>query len=331
MKLQHLSVIVGKFMCLLTLALCGCQRASDKNPSTVTKGSPKATWEFWEALHKPYLNSNDVYLINTLSLEVADPASQQYAAKLIRQLATGQEARCKRLSSLPVLNVDRDLADHAVQFITSRREIAQALGELAEIAENPSGLPDAPEAGFAFFLSLLQHGNDGDDAFWNTLKEQAIQHAGTVSNARTRNLKLVDEFKVVGDRIGRLDTQEMSLRINLAQRYNREFPAGQTYGSATNSPATPASSPPPTMDRDRMMRDLLGRKIGREIGAWTFDAGEFRSFEILDGKVSGDLAQYEVKTHVQGSFSGRENDFKLRLTYRNQMDSWQLVFVVQSE
>ena len=27
----------------------------------------------------------------------------------------------------------------------------------------------------------------------------------------------------------------------------------------------------------------------------------------------------------------RCHDFKLRLTYRNQMDSWQLVFVVQSE
>lgn len=314
------SIAIG----MAVLAFVGCRKGETaKEPPPAPRGNAQSTLSFWEGLHQPYLNSNDVHLFKSMSGGIADLKSEQYLISLFRTLSAGEQERCRRVAGLPVLKVDPDVTAFATQFIDVRQEVAAMLGQLAVVAENPSGLPDAPEAAFGFFLRLLQHSNDGDEAFWNALKEEVVEDAKTVGKTQDRARNLIGGFQVVSAKVAALETQELSLRAKLAQRYGREFPAGSTFPSGTNAPSSATSPSPPTADPDKMMRDL----VGRHVGSWTIETGEFQSFDILDGKVLGDLAWYRVKARLRGSFSGKVLDVEMRLSYRNQRDMWALALV----
>jgi hypothetical protein len=326
--LLKLSFMLGAVAFILT----ACKPAAVvKKSEAHPKADPTLTWEYWKAMHQRPANSNDFQVLGEVNWQNADQASEKYAVTIFQSLATAENSWCERISSLGVLHVDPDLTEYAVRFVAFHREVGGFMSDVAQVLETGTGLPDAPDAALEFVISLLKHANDGDNLFWNAVKEQVAKTATDVGDAQSRAQELTDRMKKVADHSSALDTEELSLRIKLARRYNREFPAGATYPPGTNPAASLSDAQRPApREKNDLMRDLIGRQrlTGPPPKIWTFDSlQEYRSFVIDSMTDSGDVLKYEVSTHVKGRFSGEEHDFKLRLRYRLQNGAWRLVVV----
>jgi hypothetical protein len=119
------------------------------------------------------------------------------------------------------------------------------------------------------------------------------------------------------------------VRINLAQRFDREFPPHDTYADVAAFDKLKDRH----LSKKQIIQSLIGRHVGPVLDLWTFDSPkEFVTFKILSFTKLGDLrTDYEVQTRVKGIPSGEERNLKLHLTYGWVYTRWILVEVRQFE
>jgi len=134
------------------------------------------------------------------------------------------------------------------------------------------------------------------------------------------------EVRAAGVRklLSRLGTDEMALRVKLAQRFNREFPPRESYLKAAG-----AGHNAKQLGEKEIMQSLIGQNVQGPAGRWTFDSpDEFVSLKVKSITNRTDLlTDYFVQTHVKGIGSGQEHDFKLRVSYGKLYTRWKFVGV----
>ena len=303
----------------------GCSQGSG---GSGPQGDAKATISYWEAIQKPLPESNNRQILSLVEPVNPDRPSQLYIVSVLRAMATAQKERCDRLAMLPVRGVDPEAAAYSVDLMQTRQETAAILEATAAALERGSGLPGGDEMAFDFLVSLFRHANDGDEAFWNVVKEQAADKATGVAHAKSRALALQDRFEALQARSSAVRTSELAVRIKLAQRYNREFPAQITPPSQPMQVPTGSAASPRT--KEQISQDLLGHKVPDRGSSWTFDSpNEYRSLAITGSLSLGDIAVVEISTRVVGQVTGAEKNFKIRLLYQKDPDGWKLAVVQQ--
>lgn len=314
--IKRVSWITGLTVTVLVVC-CGCDQ--DRKNSTGPKAKAGETWQYWEAFNKAAVAGTGVELLpesKNTDLKVED------LANIFRDIAAAEKARHVAITSLPVLYVDSNLTAYAIQFAKARADIAGILTDYANLLDQQRQVTSGPNLAMSFIMGLLNHRNKEEGVVWNALIDTATQTGNELQQARPAAQQL--EARVMGIRDGnaRLKTEEMRVRVSLSQKYEREYPPIESYFSSKS----PVIEMP--LDEKKLMQDLLGKRLDRK--EWTsFDSlDEFVSFKITNTEKRDDgLVDYEVKTHLKGIVSGREWDFRLRLTYRKIITRWQFVSV----
>lgn len=299
-----------------------CNRAAPRKESL---GDAKVTLEYWNAIHEPIPEYDGERVLRTVAPLNPDRASQQYITSCLRGCAAIVRARSEQLARMPVHRVDADAAAYAVEFVKLRQDTASFVESLAQLMDDPTGLPDGGTFLLGFLLRLGQHANDPENAFWSATKDQLVASSNDVGQAMSRGRALQQQFLDLDTRMKSMTTSEMAVRVKLAQRYDREFPAHAPDEAKPITVDSGSSGCP--RSTGELQRDLLGHQIQ---DGWTFATlGEFRALEVTGSVTSGNLAVVEVTTAVKGAFSGAEHTYKLRLIYQRGDNGWQLAVVEQ--
>jgi hypothetical protein len=306
---------------LAALVFCNLQAAgspSEERPN----GNAEATWKFWEAFNKAATSGTGIEALQSPAWQGdVDTAA---TCAVLEDIIAGERERSHIITVLPVLHVDPDLAGYAVQFARSRTDFADALQDYVEIARKQGQMTSTPVLGVGLLLNLLNHSDDKKDGIlWRALLDEGRQTAENLQTLREPLNAFEAKAASVRGVVGRLNSEEMGVRVKLAQRFDREFPPHETY---TNSQAYERSKDTP-LSKKQIIKTLIGQRVGGLLDLWTFDyPKEFVTFDILKvTKRSGVRTDYEVRTHVKGIPSGKERDFNLHLSYGWIYTRWVLV------
>ncbi len=233
------------------------------------------------------------------------------------------------MTLLPVLHVDLDLAGYAVRFAQSRTDLANALQDYVELLKKQSEMTSGPVLGVGLLLNLLNHKDDKEDGIlWRGFLDETQQTARNLQALREPANAAEAKAVSVRNAMGRLNAEEMIVRSELAEKFDREFPPHETFAAATTSDRFKDRP----LSKKQIIHTLIGRHVGPVLDLWTFDSPrEFVTFKILSFTKQGDLrTDYEVQTHVKGR-PGQERDFKLHLAYGWIYTRWILVKVQELE
>lgn len=302
------------------LFLQGCERrATESAAKSLPVGQANETGKFWDALNQAAVAGDGVEVLQKSSWQ--GKVSDEDMANVFRDISLAERERCQKIESLGVLHVDPELAAYAVQFVQTRTEIANFLSDGAEALDQEKTITSGSDFAVGFALQLLKHHNDDDGLVWNAFMDQAAQTASDLQQMKPLAEKMQARAASVRASYAALKTEEMGVRVGLAQRFNREFPPIESYA---------ASKPPvksETLSEKQIVRDMIGCKID----GWTFEApDEFVSLAVKDVARPTDVeCVYQVQTHVKGLFSGAEHDFQLRLNYGKLFTRWKLTGIQQ--
>lgn len=323
MKRHELTTgLLGVLLAMVLAILAGCNRAA---PQQSTLGDAKATVAFWNALHEPLSECDGCRVLQLVSASNPDSASQHYITSCLRGCAAVRRTQCEQIALIPLHRVDPDAAAYGIELVKLRLDTVSLAEAIAQAMDDPTGLPEGGGLLLDLLVSLGRHANDQDGVWLGALKDQAVARSNDVGQAMDRARTLVNRATELQERMTSLKTTEMSVRMKLAERYDREFPA---YVPRDTQPLAvdpgPGGSPRGSAD---IQRDLLGRSLG---STWSFDnLGEFRALDITGSVTSGQLAIVEVLTAVKGWMTGREQQLRLRLLYQASPNGWQLAVVEQ--
>jgi len=322
-KAQHVSA--GIIVALLLYCPACHQREHAKLGVGAPPDRAAETWKFWEAFNKAAVAGTGIEALKSKTyegdVETAD------TCLVLEDIIAAEQERGRAITSLPVLHVDPDLAAYAVDFCRSRTELAGALQDYVALAKRGEEITSAPVLGFGLLLNLLSHSEDKEDGIlWRALLDEAKQTAANVQQLRAP--AGVAEVKAVSARnaLAQLPTEEMSVRVKLSQRFDREFPPLDTYATAAAAARTNTA-----LSKTQIIQTLIGHGIGGWPNRWRFDSPkESVTLNILSVTNSSDvLAEYAVQTHVKGIPSGQEHDFELRLSYGWLHTRWALIDLQQ--
>ena len=313
---------------ILAFVCSGCGR----KPATKPSGGPPPgraaeTWAFWEAFNKTAVAGTGIEALKSPAYQGEVDVKDTCA--VLDEIIEGERARCRDITSLLVLNVDPELTAYAVEFVRSRTELADALQDYVILAKKQEAMTSAPVLGVGLLLNLLNHSDDKSDGIlWSALLDQAKQTSKELQSLREPAMAVEAKAASVRHANGGLSTEEMRVRIKLAQTFGREFPPLDTYAKAAASAKARENSHLSDM---QIMQTLIGRSIGEWYDSWKFDSlQEFVSFKTLSVTNRSEvLADYEVRTHVKGVHSGQEHNFNLRLTYGWLYTRWKLIELQQ--
>lgn len=313
----------------LVLVCFGCNRdQNDKHKQALPSGHADETWKFWGSLNQAAVSGTGVEILR--GAELNQRVKPTLLCAVLEDIIAGEQARSRTVTSLPVLNVDPDLTAYAVKYARSRTDLAVALQDLVTLLNKQEEITSGPVLGVGLLLNLLNHSDDKEDGIlWRAMLDQAKQTTSDLQSlkepARAVERSAVAACKVISE----LNTEEMSVRVKLSQRFGREFPPLTTYAKAAEAAKPKATR----LTEKQIIQSLIGKQTGGLFGTWAFeDSKEFTSLQILSvTNQSGELAMYEVKTHVEGIRSGNERDFKLRLAYRWFYTRWVLLEIKQVE
>jgi hypothetical protein len=223
------------FVAILCFALFlqGCDRRGAESPTaSVPVGRANETRKFWDALNQAAVAGDGVEVLQKSSWQ--GKASDEDMANVFRDITLTERARCQKIESLEVLHVDPELAAYAVQFVQARTEIANFLSDGAEALDQEKLITSGSDFAFGFGLQLLKHHNDDDGIIWNAFMDQAAETANNLQQMKPVAEKLQNRAASVRASYAALKTEEMRVRVGLAQRFNREFPPMESY--ATSKP-----------------------------------------------------------------------------------------------
>jgi hypothetical protein len=309
------------------LVCLGCNRKEPAKQSEVPPpGTIEETWRFWESLNKAATTGTGIEALDSPAwqgnVDTADICA------VLEDIIAGERARSRAITTLPVLHVDPDLAEYALEFARSRTDLANVLQDYVTLAKKQQEMTSMPVLGVGLLLNLLNHSDDKEDGIlWRALLDEGRQTANNVQSLQEPAKAFEAKAASVRGEIGQINTDEMSVRIKLAQKFDREFPPRDTYISAA-AIAKPNDRP---LSKRQIIRTLIGQKIGGVFDGWTFDSPqEFVSFNIVSVTNRSNVrTDYEVQAHLKGIPSGQERDVDLHLTYGWLYTHWKLVGIQQ--
>jgi hypothetical protein len=321
--LLNLARVFTAFGLAVMLACLGCNRSESAKQSDVQPlGEAEPTCQFWQSLHEAAISGIGIEALESPAwqgdVDTADMCG------VIEDLIAGERERSRAITSLPVLHVAPDLAEYAVEFAKSRTELADAMQDYVGLMKKQAAMTSAPVLGIGLLENLIEHKDDKQDGIlWPALLDTARQTGENLKTLQAPASALEARVTAVRGSVGRLNAEEMGVRVKLAQRFDREFPPSSTY---TKTAASENDKDRP-LSKNQIIPTLIGRKIGGLFNWWTFDSPqEFVTFNILSVKKRSDvLTDYEVQTHVKGIPSGDERDFALHLSYGWIYTRWKLV------
>jgi len=325
----HLQTALIGFGLAAFLACSGCDRNEPAKQNVARpSANADATWKFWESFCKAATADTGIEALKSPAWQGEVDTADTCA--VIEDIVAGERERNRTITSLPVLHVDPDLANYAVEFAKSRIELADAMQDYAKLLKKQESMTSGPALGVGLLFNLLNHTDDKQDGIlWRALADEARQTGENLQTLREPAKEVEARATTVRNSLGRLNAEEMSVRIKLAQRFDREFPPHDTYANAAGS----ESNKDRPLSKDQIIQTLIGRHIGGLFNMWTFDSPqEFVNFKILSVKKQSDvLTHCEVQTHVKGIGTGQERDFQLHLTYGWIYTRWKLVDLQYSE
>lgn len=321
---------IGKSLTLLLGALVAFGFGCNKNQSsTGTKASPKATWDFWQTIQEPPPRNTLYQRMEGFNAKNASAQDLAVMGLLFRQMAETSHTKANQIASASVADVDVDAANYGVKKAQLLVEYAKMFERAAQLTEKQNELTSGEDWVLGFLFALARHSDEGEDAWGNALKEELVDKAKTFGNLEVDGRSVATFMQSLSDATANLQTKEMQTRIALAQRYGKEFPTSDALASQRAAPVPEVlSSAKLKPMREELMKNLIGRKIRTAAaGTWSFDVGEFKTFDVAHGTNYGDVVDFEVSTHVKGWFSREEHDFRLLMTYQKTKDTMKLMFV----
>ena len=309
----------------LVLICSACNRDQANKQDAPPPGRAEETWKFWEAFNTAATSGTGVEALK--SPVYSENVGLEDTCVVLEDIIAGEQSRIRAITSLAVLHVDPDLAAYSVSFTKARGELVSAMQDYVTLAKKQEEMTSMPVLGVGLFFNLLNHADDNEDGIlWRVLIDQTKQTANELQTLRTPAKAF--EAKAVSVRHAgeQLKTEEMSVRVKLAQRFNREFPAFDSYAATADT-----SKQLNHLDEKGVMQTLVGQRTGEWPDRWNFDSlQEFVTFKIVSvTKRSETLSDYEVRTHVKGIPSGKEHDFKLRLKFGRLYTRWKLIEIQQ--
>jgi len=310
---------------LASLLVCaGCdQKQSNQESQSPPPGRARETWQFWEAFNEAAVSGVGAEVLKQDAWQQG-VETKDVCAVLEDVIAT-EQARSKAITRLPVLHVDPDATAYAVDFAKARIEATSMLQDISVLLQKQEEITSLPTLGVGLLANLLSHWDDKEDGIlWRALLDQGKQTTADLQRLREPARDLEQKIASLRTKAAQLVGEEMAVRVKLAQRFNKEFLPGENYVKAAASSQTQTP-----LRKEQIIQTIIGQKIGDPPNRWTFDSPqEFVSFKVtaVTNRTSV-LTDYFVQTHVKGIPSGREHDFKLRITYGRLYTRWKLVEV----
>jgi hypothetical protein len=215
-------LLVGATVTILFASACSRSASSASNSVEAV-----ATRQFWDTINEPFVTKSEIDTIRQLKIADPDIAHAQLVRNGFLALAQGARENSRRISALPLRDVDSNTALYAAkeaEHLTDLAGLCEAIGgRTASDAQVPVELT------FGFLKSLIQHSNDRDGKLWGIAKDSglAIGKAGLSSASEWQALAAkVNDYKSRGIS---LQNEEMALRASLTARFGRDFPPSSSY------------------------------------------------------------------------------------------------------
>lgn len=322
---------IGKSILLLLLLLTsfvsGCHK---KNSPAGPSGDPKATMIFWETIQAPSPRNTLFHRLRDFQYETASPQDMQAFGLLMQQMADTCREKANQITSANIAGVDVDAANYGVQKAQLLVGYAKLFESVAQLTANQNNLTSGNDWIIGYASALGRHADEGQGMWWNAGKDVLVEKAKSFGNLQIEGQGAAAYASSLRDAAAQLQTTEMQTRVALTQRYGKEFPTAQSLGDQRPNPAPVViAADKLNQMQPNLAKDLSGRKITTAAdGAWTFDSpSEYVSFDALHGTNYGDVLDFDVSTHVRGSFSGAEHNFQMIMTYQKYKDTYRLMFV----
>jgi len=178
---------------------------------TTVRAGEEATWSYWQALRATGGNTEQ------LSKRIKTVKTPDEFISVCRQLSTSMRQDCKEASALPVLNVDPDVAAYAAQGVELEGQGASLLTDLADFVEEVKA-----------YNAQMNSGEAISEAFIRGLFGDPL---GAYEDAKSKVGQFHESLRSLQERIrafeepGRTwNARQITIRAQLSQRYNREFP-----------------------------------------------------------------------------------------------------------
>ena len=302
--------------------IAGCSPSTSKTAPT---GKAAETWKFWESLNQAATAG-----IGTESLVGGSQPPNVEPALLVAimsDVSNGEIARSKAITSLPVLNVDPDLSNYAVKQAKARLELAEALQGYVTLSKQADRVIDPKAFGVGLLLNLLMRSNEKEDGMvWRALLDQGRETASSIQSLKEPAMLVETKFQSVRKRFVELQTDEMDLRIKLAQRYGKEFPPQTTYRAAAAA-AKPKPKPP---TESQIAESLVGRRVQKQFDEWSFsNLNSFLSLKILNTtQIDDNQVQFIIQTDQKGIWLGTQRSLKLKIKYQVAATRWAMTELI---
>ena len=318
-SLLKLNRVLAGLLLAPMLILTGCDRQRVGQNGGPSSGRAAETTAFWEAFKKAATQGTGVEILSQPTWE-KDVTSAEMCG-VLGDIAVAERMRSRAITALPVLHVDPDLAQYAARYSAARVDVAQVCDEFVNLAQQEAETTSLPNFGLGLFFNMLERRNEKESGiFWRALGDQVDQTAKDVHALKPAAKTWLQTLNTTVGNLLRLQSDQMTVRVKLSQRFGKEFPAFnantiETYG------VKPDRAPSP----DTMKKALVGHSIDE----WSFDSvDEFVTFNVLYVTNRSDvLTGCIIKTHVKGVRSAEEHDFRLNVTYGRLYTRWKLLHV----
>jgi len=174
-----------------------------------------ATWNYWQGVQTALNTTKSQY--EEISRQSGTITTPEQAIAQLTQHKQTVELYCEDLNNLPVLNVDPEVTSYITKSVALLREEASFKGDLAlYIAATKSAFSEGTLEAVTVTAVIQFFLGDPRGAF------RRVESVGTVLAERGEALS--NRKKALDQRVDQIESDEVGLRVTLAQRYNREFP-----------------------------------------------------------------------------------------------------------
>jgi hypothetical protein len=178
---------------------------------TTVRAGEEATSTYWQALRAAGGNTEQ------LTKRIKTVNTPDELISLCRQLSTSMRQDCKEVNALPVLNVDPEVTAYAAQGVELVGQGASLFTDLADFVEEAKAYKDQVNSGEAFAEAFVR-GFLGDPlGSYEDAKSKVGQFHESLRSLQER-------IRALDERGQKWDAQQITIRAQLSQRYNREFP-----------------------------------------------------------------------------------------------------------
>ncbi len=273
-------------------------------------GKVKETSRYWEAVNKIVAAGIGIEALKKSALKGDETDAEM--ASVFRDIAQTERERSRAIAALPLVEVEPTLAKHALATVQVRRDLADALSELAGTYEQRAAVLNPDKLIVGLLAESWKQKDDPDRSLFSVAASEFSQTKTELEGLAPAFEQQQKKMVSLQNDVTKLNDAEMGLRLNLTQTFGVEFrPFDGYFAEANQQLQTNAIS------LDFVLESLDGKSVGGFLDSWDFDKStqKLTAFQILGvtNLTEGAIA-YTIQVQVEGLIF--KDNLKLRLTYR---------------